>query len=134
MSTKTENTNETTSLSVVDSTALVEMFGEKINTPAILMFDSKSMITPQEAINLAAGENVSLSSVINKELTLKGVGAALLDYVDEETGEVKSYIRYILLTNEGNFTTTSTFIGRTVRMLVQVKMGEPKIVFKQIVS
>ena len=66
MSAKTENTNETTSLSVVDSSALIEMFGEKINTPAILMFDSKSMITPQAAINLASGENVSLSSVINK--------------------------------------------------------------------
>jgi len=123
--------NETNDLAVVNSDALMEMFGERTSAPAILMFDEKKVMKPSEVINLAAGENISISEVLNMELVLQGMGAVKLDYVDEETGEFGTYIRYIMITDKGNFTTTSTFIGRTLKMLYQTMTKSPTIMFKQ---
>lgn len=123
--------NETTELTVVNSEALLDLFGDNANMPAILMFDEKKAMKPNELINLASGENVSLSDVLNIELTLEGFGAVKLDYADVDTGEFGTYIRYILVTDRGNFTTTSTFIGRTLKMLYQTMMRSPRIMFKQ---
>lgn len=132
MSKKSEELrNETTELEVVNNQALLDLFAENTNIPAILMYDEKKALKPSEVINLASGENKSLSDVLNVELSLEGFGAVRLDYVDENTGEFGNYIRYILITDKGNFTTTSTFIGRTLKMLYQTMMKSPKIMFKQ---
>lgn len=126
-----EIVNETTDLATINNDGLLELFGEKANTPAILMFDEKKVLPLKDIINLASGENVSLSEILNTEVELIGMGAVKLDYVDENTGEFSSYIRYILITNKGNFTTTSTFIGRTLKMLYQTMTRPPHVIFKQ---
>lgn len=123
--------NETTDLSLINNDGLMELFGEKAGSPAILMFDQKKVLPLNEIINLASGENVSLSEVLNTEVELVGMGAVKLDYIDETTGEFSQYIRYILITDKGNFTTTSTFIGRTLKMLYQTMTRPPKVMFKQ---
>ena len=127
----TEMVNDVTDLAVVQTEELSVLFGDKLSMPAILMFDEKKVVSPIEIINIASGENVSISDVLNQELVLQGMGAVQLDYVNEETGEFSKYIRYILITDKGNFTTTSTFIGRSLKMLYQVAPKAPKIMFKQ---
>lgn len=123
--------NETTELSAINGDELSAMFGGKMNVPAILMFDQKKAVPLKDIINVSAGENLSLSEVINTELTLEGFGAIRLEYLDEETGELKDYIRYILFTDKGTYTTTSTFIGRTLKMLYQTMSRAPKVKFLQ---
>lgn len=128
--------NETSELSVVSPETVVELFGGASSAPVVLMFDEKKVVSVEEVINLASGENISISDVLNKELLLQGMGAVKQDYVDRETGEFGSYVRYILFTSEGSFTTTSTFIGRTLRMLYQAtprggRKNPVKIVFRQ---
>lgn len=123
--------NETTDLAVVNNEGLLDLFGEKSSSPAILMFDNKKVMPLKDIINLASGENVSLSEILNTEVELIGMGAVKLDYVDEQTGEFSNYVRYILITDKGNFTTTSTFIGRTLKMLYQTMNRPPHVMFKQ---
>lgn len=126
-----EINNETTDLAIVNNEGLMELFGERASAPSILMFDEKKVLPLKDIINLASGENVSLSEVLNTEVQLVGMGAVKLDYIDEQTGEFNQYIRYILITDKGNFTTTSTFIGRTLKMLYQTMSRTPKVMFKQ---
>lgn len=120
-----------TDLTTLDNTALAEMFADTMAQPAILMYENQKAISPMELINIASGENKSLSEVINKELTLQGFGAVKLDYTDTDTGEFGKYIRYILVTDQGTFTTTSSFIGRTLKMLYNVSVQSPRIMFEQ---
>lgn len=124
-------TNATTDLAIIGTSELENMFGDKVNVPAILMYDEKKAVSVSQIINIASGENVSLSNVINKELTLEGFGAVRLEYPNAETGEVVDYIRYILITDSGMFTTTSAFIGRTLKMLYQTMVKSPKVRFVQ---
>lgn len=118
-------------LTTTSKEELVTLFGENIDAPSIMMFDDKKVLTPSEVINLSSGENMSLSEIINTPVVLQGMGGVRLQYVDENTGEVLNYIRYLLITDKGNYTTTSSFIGRTLKMLYQISPKSPTVMFKQ---
>lgn len=129
-------TNATTDLAVVNEEAVLNLFGGNTSIPTVLIFDEKKVVSVKEVINLASGENVSISDILNKEIKLQGMGAVKQEYVNEDTGEFGNYVRYILFTDQGSFTTTSTFIGRTLKMLYQTtpeggRKEAIKVIFKQ---
>ena len=131
-----EMANATTDLAVVNEEAVIELFGGNTSIPTVLIFDEKKVVSVTEVINLASGENVSISDILNKEIKLQGMGAVKQEFVNPDTGEFGNYVRYILFTDNGSFTTTSTFIGRTLKMLYQTtpeggRKEGVRVVFKQ---
>lgn len=118
-------------LEIVNNVELMELFGDKVTSPAIMLYDENKVVPVTDLINLAGGENLSISEILNIEVTLEGFGGVKLEYVDELTGEFGDYIRYILITDKGNFTTTSSFIGRTLKMLFQSGAKKPVVKFTQ---
>lgn len=124
----TTGVNELAEGAMLTEGNLTEIFGEKVSQPAIVMFDGGT-ISPIDLINVSIGENVSLDEIINMEVTLEGYGGVRLEYVDEETGELLPYNRYILATSEGVFTTTSAFIGRALAVLMKTMSVKPIVRF-----
>lgn len=108
---------------------LADIFGDKVSQPAIVMFDGAKAVSPIELVNVSIGENISLDDIVNKEVVLEGYGGIKLEYVDEESGEILPYNRYILVTSEGIFTTTSAFIGRALAVLMKTMSVKPKVMF-----
>lgn len=104
---------------------------ETASMPSIMMYDKSKSMDLEDLVNLSAGAHKSLTDILNLEVTLEGFGLVKLQFIDED-GVIGDYIRYILVTDQGAFTTTSSFIGRTLAMLYQVKAFEPKVKFIQV--
>lgn len=107
------------------------IFEGPTSVPVIRMFNGEEL-SASKMINIVNGSAKSVSDFLNQELTLLGFGGVVLDFVDEETGETGKYNKYILITDKGDIATTSTFIGRTLKMLWQCNMTSPRVRFRQV--
>lgn len=107
------------------------VFEGHTSVPVIKMFNGEEL-SAAKMINIVNGSAKSVNDFLNQELTLLGFGGVVLDFVDDETGEVGKYNKYILITDKGEIATTSTFIGRTLKMLWQCNMTSPRIKFRQV--
>lgn len=115
----------------VNETQELGVFEGGTSVPVIRMFNGEELST-SKMINIVNGSAKSVSDFLNQELTLLGFGGVVLDFVDEETGETGKYNKYILITDKGDISTTSTFVGRTLKMLWQCNMQSPRIKFRQV--
>lgn len=115
----------------VKETQELGVFEGSTSVPVIKMFNGEEL-SAAKMINIVNGSAKSVSDFLNQELTLLGFGGVVLDFVDDETGEVGKYNKYILITDKGEIATTSTFIGRTLKMLWQCNMTSPRIKFRQV--
>ena len=115
----------------VNETKELGVFEGSTSVPVIRMFNGEEL-SASKMINIVNGSAKSVSDFLNQELTLLGFGGVVLDFVDEETGETGKYNKYILITDKGDIATTSTFIGRTLKMLYQCNMTSPRIKFRQV--
>ncbi len=115
----------------VNETQELGVFEGSTSVPIIKMFNGEEL-SAAKMINIVNGSAKSVSDFLNQELTLLGFGGVVLDFIDEETGEMGRYNKYILITDKGDIATTSTFIGRTLKMLYQCNMTSPRIRFRQV--
>lgn len=115
----------------VKETQELGVFEGSTSVPVIKMFNGEEL-SAAKMINIVNGSAKSVSDFLNQELTLLGFGGVVLDFVDDETGEMGRYNKYILITDKGEIATTSTFIGRTLKMLWQCNMTSPRIKFRQV--